>query len=184
MKRFIAIISILAMTILLAGCGGSSAETYSLGETVSTDTMEFTLHNAQLSYYADSMCEPAENEGAYASSKGSVLVCLDFELKNTDRVDYDTRFFTANRFTLQQGKNTVGLSDDDKFYFGKPVYSEIKGKWEANDAMNILMDPDSTVHVKYVATANFEPEDLNAPFTISVNLNSSEGSEDFTYAIE
>lgn len=184
MKRFIAIISILAMAILLVGCGGSSAEQYSLGDTVATDVMEFTLHNAQLSYYADSMCEPTENEGAYTSSKGSVLVCLDFELKNTDRVDFDSRQFFANRFTLEQGSNKTELRDDDKFYFGKPIYSELKGEWEANDAMNFFIDPNSTAHVKYVAIADFEPKDINEPFTITVRLDNSEGTEDFTYAIE
>ena len=76
---------------------------YQIGDTVSTDIIELTVENADLSYYADETCEPVENEGFFTSNTGNTLVCLDFTITNTDSADLDTNFLSLYFTALQNG---------------------------------------------------------------------------------
>lgn len=89
-----------------ASAGANQADTYELGETVSTGIIDFTLNKATLAYYADSYNEMHPDTGLvtaqtierfampedepngdydFTANKGRVLVCLEFVIKNNDR---------------------------------------------------------------------------------------------------
>lgn len=93
-------------TVGLSGCsgtaGGSTAKTYTIGDTVSTDILDFTLDRAAMSFYADkhltrTMQKVVTTADKYAlptnessdhnfvANKGRVLICLEFTVKNNDR---------------------------------------------------------------------------------------------------
>lgn len=84
----------------------ATATTYKLGDTVSTDIIDFTLKNATFAFYADKHLEfdsktrvltakTAENYALpeeqpngdmdFTANKGRVLICLEFVIKNNDR---------------------------------------------------------------------------------------------------
>ena len=74
-----------------ASSGEKEDETkYTLGETVSTDLVDFTLEDCQLAVYADaatgaSFLKPTNNESVYSASIGKSLMIPSFTLFNKDR---------------------------------------------------------------------------------------------------
>jgi len=86
------------------------AETYNLGDTVTTDIIDFTLSNAMLAFYADGRLawdsqtkvvtaksvetyalpeESPNGDRDFTANKGRALVCLQFVVKNNDRGEID-----------------------------------------------------------------------------------------------
>lgn len=224
MKKVLAFMLAMVLMLSLTACSGgekvavTTAETQNsetstdslipkvaLGETVSTDIVDFTLKKAALSYYASSLhdktyAEPLEKSsgGIFKAAKGRVLVCLTFTIKNNDRdyldaggyfadwgmyfkVVYNNNEYSINGFDLNEkdGKN-CGLA------FGEGVISYDGGNtFSDNSSGNLIIEAGRTVTVKVVGIAKFEPDNLNDNFDLTVNIpNSDDGMEYFTYEVK
>ena len=171
-----------------------------IGDTVSTDIMDVTVKKATLCYSAESAltsasdgttvnineaCEPCEG-GYYTSSKGRCLLCIDFEIVNTDRGTADTYDDIICFHVNQNGKSSLvngyDLNNNDGFYGldldGMPI--SINGReFETNRTCSILIDAGQKVEIKYVGVVGFEPDDLSAPFEIVVEMMNSTGEKEF-----
>ena len=166
---------------------------YQIGDTVSTDIIELTVENADLSYYADETCEPVENEGFFTSNTGNTLVCLDFTITNTDRADLDTNFLSLYFTALQNGNySTVkgyDFNNPDGQYGLNFAHALIaaapEGGFVENGTSNLLLYPGSSYQIRVVGVANFEADDLSAPFYLMANIPDSDGNINrFIYAIK
>ena len=166
---------------------------YQVGDTVSTDIIELTVENADLSYYADETCEPVENEGFFTSNTGNTLVCLDFTITNTDRADLDTNFLSLYFTALQNGNySTVKGYDfnnpDGQFglnFAHALIAAAPEGGFVENGTSNLLLYPGSSYQIRVVGVANFEADDLSAPFYLMANIPDSDGNINrFIYAIK
>ena len=185
MKKVISLLLALVMCLSLCACGGSDKTgANELGEMVSTDILELTIHDAALSYYATADAAPAENSGVYVASKGSTLVCLEFTLTNTYRTSLDTRDILLE-FNVKQGSNKSrvdGYKQTGLYLYGMPVSENGQG-FVANNSSNILISAGSTVQIKYVGVIGFDA-DLSSPFELVAKVKTSSGrSEDFVYTI-
>ena len=165
---------------------------YQVGDTVSTDIIELTVGSADLSYYASETCEPSENEDFFTSSKGNTLVCMNFTIKNTDRADLDTNFLSFYFTALQNGNySTVKGYDfnnpDGQFglNFTHALIAEApEGGLVENGTSNVLLSPGTSYQIRVVGVANFEADDLSAPFYLMANVPDSDGNiERFIYSI-
>ena len=184
--------------------------TKTIGESVSTDIIEFTLNKAVLGYSAispqtstdgkrttvnpDKALLPPEGDGNafFSSSKGRVLACLDFTVKNTDRDILDTDDYIYSFSVKQDDKYAIvrgyDLNNKDGQYGLTLQWSPIAvngGEFTTNDTTNMLLTAGSSYEIKVVGVVGFEPEDLSAPFDLIVQLkNSNDEEETFLYRVE
>lgn len=134
-RNFIGALGVASAGIVLGlpGCGPtvSKTPTYELNDTVSSDIIDFTLHRATLTYYADGSTSklvstgrvtnsdtvylPIENESKsilpYAASKGRALICLEFSVKNNDRAKLSIGSGNSNWL-----ENSITATYQDKDY--------------------------------------------------------------------
>lgn len=210
MKKVLALALALVLVLSLAACGGlgkASKETVSLGKTVSTDIVDFTLKDAEFSYYAstldESYAEPLEKSDKHAMkvSKGRVFVCMTFDIKNNDRStlnigdsfadwkvdfkltykgkDYPLKAFDLNdKDGRELALNDAGLSSDG----GKTW------KWNGSGSYgtsNIILGAGRTLTVRLPALAIVEPDSLKDSFEITVNIPNSSGKDEYyTYVVK
>lgn len=168
-----------------------TSRSLAVGETVSSDILEITLDDAQLSYYANESLAPTENAGIFSSSKGNTLVILDFTITNKDRTTLDTSLLGLYFLALQNENFSTVKGYDPNFPEGQfgldfayAFVAEPEGEFVANGTSNILLPPEVPLHVKVLGIANFESEDTAAPFYLTVNLPDSDGNaEKFIYNI-
>ncbi len=207
MKKVLALVLALVLVVSLAACGGmrkASKETVSLGKTVSTDIVDFTLKNAKLSYFASSrhdktFADPIDksNGGIFSSAKGRVLVCMTFSIKNNDRnyidaggsfpdwgmyfkIVYNGNEYSVNGFDLNEkdGRSGLDFGESEISYNGGSSYTK-------NTSGNIIIEEGQTATVKVVGIAKFEPDSLNDAFDLVVNIpNSNDTDEYFTYELK
>ena len=94
MKKMWMLILAAALLLSLVACsnstGDTSAQNYHVGETVSTDIVDFTLNDCALSIYANEMgnegfLKPAEGGNIYGAKVGSSLIIPSFTVTNKDR---------------------------------------------------------------------------------------------------
>lgn len=175
-----------------------------LGETVSSDIMEVTVKKASLGLYAtsaetgsdgktvniDEAYEPSTDGLFFKSSKGSMLVCLDFVLKNTDRDSVYTDDSIVSFGINQDGHySAIGGYDPNSAPGGVGLHLQYfsvaqNGGDFYTQKSAVSMKPGDTYEIKAVFTANFEAENLSAPFEVIVTVNNSNGSsEEFIYTI-
>lgn len=163
-----------------------------VGETVSTDILEITLNDAQLSYYANESLEPTENGGIFTTNKGNTLVRLDFTITNKDRTTLDTQYLSMY-FTVLQNENFSTVMGYDPNYpngqwglnYAYAFVAEPEGALAANSSSNILLPSEIPLHVIVIGVANFEADDTSAPFYLTANLgNSDKTVEKFMYSIK
>ena len=173
-----------------------------MGDTVSTDLVDFTMDKAAFSYYASSVknntyTEPIEESsgGIFTTNKGHTFICMTFTMTNNDRsrldvggsfagyklkwnVDYKEQSYDIREFDLN---NKDGRPD---FGFVWSAISSDETRWEAYSSSNLIMDAGEKVTVKTLGQVNFEPQNLNDGFEITISLpNSSGGDEYFTYVV-
>ena len=217
MRKWIALLLALVMCFALCACGGgkkdakdSDADAASsankLGDTVSTDIMNVTVKDAQLSVYAeapatdtgdgkttnlDKACLPTEDAAFFVANKGRTLVCLDVVIENTDRGTLDTDDDIVTFQIRQDGEEApvrgYDLNDPDGSYSLNLTWAPIAengGDFYTNRSMNKLISAGRSVEIKVVGIAGFESADLNAPFDLIVSVMKADGSaEEFTYTI-
>ena len=222
-RSFIGALGVASAGIVLglSGCGSTASKTptYGLNDTVSSDIIDFTLRSATLAYYADgsttklvntgqvtnadTLFLPIENESEsnlpFTASKGRVLICLEFTVKNNDRAklnfggsfaDWLKKDITA----AYQGKdypvNSYDMNEADGDVFGinlrNSIYSKDEGTtWFTNGSTsNFLLDAGGSVTLRLVGIAGFEPASLTDAYQLKVDiLNSKKESDQFVFEI-
>ncbi len=165
-----------------------------LGDTLKTDILEFTLDSVELSYYAyastneKELCRAADHdEGFFTAKKGSVLVCMEYTIKNTDRGDYDFGHQNYAHITYKGNTYDVVAASNDTKIFGIAYHGiSVNGsRYDFKTPMNEFIDAGDTCKFVVCGRAGFDPDSLNDPFEITIDMeNSSGGIESLTYVID
>lgn len=166
-------------------------QTYHLGETASTDVLDFTLETAALAIalhdgtagdYND-ICMPKEFEvgkddnSLYVAAMGHTMVGFQFCVTNKDRVETkiaDDPIFLSITYGEQEygWENKAGIynSDDGFDWHGVDNFAKIEAS--------------QTKHFRSAADISVEVESLTDPFLMTFNLPTSSGdTKAFTYSI-
>ncbi len=189
-------------------CGNNSANNtkYSLGQSVETDILRFTLLNAQLAikvnststYNYDSKTQQAynvkitddyftadeynaeEDAGtAYVAAKGHTYVVMEFEAENLDRagVEFDGTFNTQ----------FIVIDYAEKTYSEETTYgcSSTDGiNWEKYNSSNILLLAGKKERYRCFVDIPTDANSLTDDFEITFALPKSDGkTEKFSYYI-
>lgn len=168
-----------------------SPETYALGETVSTDIVEFTLNEGQLAIALnntinDSYFLPKEYDATsdarnpFVAAKGHTLVAFTFTVKNTDRASFSIGgTFDAKFIDVEyDGKTYSGETD-----FGYVSYN-LGETWEKYDVGNILLSAGECRTLRSYVDISVDAADLKDDFILNVYLPTSGGqTEQFSYLV-
>jgi len=173
---------------------------YSLGDTVSTDIMEFTLDNAEFSFYASSVNDetyatPVEKtSGIFQTNKGHTFVCMKFQIKNTDRGGINIGDVGENHFNpyiVYKGEKhdikgfDLNFEDGVAFTFRWSLCGSSYNNMKKFESSNILMDSEEKLAIQTLGQINTEPNALTDGFEFVIELENSAGEiETFTYVID
>lgn len=211
MKKMIALLLALVMSLSLCACGGGNnsveetptVPTLALGETASTDLAEFTLENSQFTYYVSNVgstyVEPTEEPNElFAASIGHCYVSLTFTITNKDRggsISY------AGGFAEWEPNWTVSYGDTDypvkgfdlnnnagynyiNLSVAAVIDKESGNVLAKNGTMNYLLSAGETVTLRTFGIIDVEPESLTDGYDFTVEVLNSQGEyEYFTYTV-
>lgn len=206
MKRIAAFLLALVMTLSLAACGGGGVGTskLALGETVSTDIIDFSLKDAKFCYYASAVrgagyCTPIEKTdgGIFTASTGKSFVWLNFSIKNKDRGNLDFGYshdWPLNCSITYGGKNypVNGFDYTDKngrsngLSFQFMAYSTDGGKtYKDHGAVNNeILDSGESMSFRVLGVVAVDPNNLTDSFDFTIKIPDSSGkNQSFTYSI-
>ncbi len=220
MKKVFALLLASLFTLMLCACGndnppdqadtttttGAPVETTEkvmLGETVSTDTVDFTLETAEFAYYVRSLSDSRylvptdDTDTIYAAKKGSCLVSMTVTFKNTDRTgnldiagvagwqlsDWSVRY-KGHDYPLYG----FDLNNDNQSYIDMSpsgyVQQDTHRLTEKYDSQNILLGAGHTATVRFFGIIKCEPDALTDDFDLLVNVPNSKGEkEEFIYTV-
>ncbi|MEI3311649.1 MAG: hypothetical protein V8R78_07730 [Evtepia gabavorous] len=218
MKKLLALMLSAAFMISLAACGGKNnvaqnndndaaksiendADTqyYNIGDTVSTDIVDFTLNNCDLSIFADpNTIQPTEKETKFGAKVGSSMIIPTFTVTNKDRSGYiDIRdqaistddiddlsldwtvLYNDEEYTVTHFDGGTGMDLIPAAVLDPANGDIIKG----NDTNNNHLKAGETISLRTIGFINVEPETLNDEFSVTLSLPSSSGTETFTYLV-
>ncbi len=181
MKKTFTLLLALVMCLTLVACGGgSSKETYHLGDTVSTDIFDFTLDEATFTYAlnnvnGENFFAPKEYDAAndksnpYVADTGKTFIAITYTVTNTGRTTtqlYKGGFFTAK----YDGK-------------GYPAVGVLTLN-ASNKSDSVLVEAGATESNRAYAEIPVDVENLTDGFTITVQIPNSKGkTEKFTYTV-
>ena len=220
MKKVLSLMLAAALMLSLAACGGTEntssdsgeaaasgsnsgddTQYYNVGETVSTDIVDFTLNDCDLSIYASatadkSFLQPVEEETMFGAKVGSSLIIPSFTVVNKDRsgnieikdqssdlnlnwtVSYNGEEYRVTQYDL----NFDGMFGMDLFP-AAIIDPESGDMLEENDTNNYLLGAGETISFRTIGIIGVEPETLDDEFTVTIGLPSSSGKEYFTYFV-
>ena len=207
MKKILPLILAAALMLSLAACGGETensdndADTqyYNIGDTVSTDIVDFTLNNCDLSIFADpNTIQPTEEETNFGAKVGSSMIIPTFTVTNKDRSGYiDIRdqairlddiddlsldwtvLYNDEEYTVTHLDGGAGMELDPAVVLD-PDSGDIIS---LNPTSNNYLNAGETISLRTIGFINVEPETLNDEFSITLSLPSSSGMETFTYLV-
>ena len=196
-------------SLLLCACDDKSATAtnYSLGETVQTDIVKFTLSNAELAiklntistgtleeiksgntkisddYFTADEYNADEDLGkAYVASKGHTYVVIEFCIENLDRgaLDIGDSIFGTSLFT-----SVVYNGESYDYYTTQYGAVSPNGyEWARYDSVNILLQAGETSYYRCYIDIPVEADSLDDEFDLRVALpNSDDSLESFTYHV-
>lgn len=196
MKKIFSLLLATVMILSLCACGGKNETVYKLGDTVSTDMVEFTLDDAQLSIVlsniGSSMGEPKtydaeiDDKNPYVAATGHTLVFSEFKIKNIhDRPIELDKFsdFRKGLIEVEYNKNTY----EEQVHFLADV-SKVEGEddkiFPISSTSSTRLNPDSERIIRAYLDIAADIENLNDVFYISFSLPDSSGEEKtFKYEI-
>lgn len=214
-KSAFSIIGAATLMFCLMGCAGNagSSKTYSIGETVETDIVSFTLDRAELTialgnsqgigslqaadgpaggdFFLPKEYDAADDtDNPFVAPKGHTLVSLTFSADNLDRQSVNLDGTNATRFIAVE-YNGKTYTDDAKLYHkGNEIEVEYGAKnsndsgWKTHSVSNILLSAGEKASFKCYADIPVEISDLNSPFKVTFNLpNSAKETVPYTYLI-
>ncbi len=213
MKKALALLLALVMCLSLAACGGESQEiieteapqtseiettapqitTYKIGDTVSTDILEFTLDSATLAIALsnvldDTYCEPKEYNpqddanNPLVCGKGHTYAAFTYTVSNLDRTSYNGKlpFISAEYKGVISNKQVDGAE-----------FAADKNEW-----ITTGNNPTSPVYSWYFVLSvgeertfrsfidvPIEADSLSDEFSLIIDLPSSDGFTSFTFII-
>lgn len=224
MKKAISLLLALVLCLSLCACGGGndtpettapSTTTESptsepaptepavprlnLGETASTNLIDFTLLNADLTIYASATSNstylsPVDDKTMYGASIGKILMIPAFTMTNKDRagsmsvcggdwyfnwkIGYEGTEYPVFGFDLNFDNSAVKMTP------GCIIDPLTEYNTEKHDSSNYLLYAGETVSMRIVTVANFEPANLTDGFELRISLPNASGElEDFIYEI-
>lgn len=220
MKKALSLTLALVLCLSLCACGGNTetddtkaaAQTtpttepsvqLALGETASTDIVDFTLDKSQftlhvsnvMTNYVEPMAEPNE---LFNASIGHCFVSLTFTITNKDRggsLDFAGTFGDWNpRFTVSYGGNEYpvkgfDLNDKNGSYSFTLAYTAVLDRATGemlyrNNTDNVLISAGETITYRSFGVIGVEPENLTDSYKLTVSVPNSKGElELFTYTI-
>ncbi len=208
MKKVISLLLALVMCLSLCACGETweekdeKEEKLAVGNTASTDLAEFTLENAQFTYYVDGTTKDGNflaptddpDKSFYTASLGHCYVSLTFTLTSKDRgnhisfagtfADWDPNFEVAYSGESYPVRGFDSRDNDGSDYFSLGSSVVIGNEYEMYFAMSYLLDAGETVTIRTFGVVAFDPENLTDGFELSVDVPNSKGEyETFTYTI-
>lgn len=218
MRKIFSVILMSSLCISLVGCGKDSTENnipteevattqetttlYNLGDTVSTDIIEFNLESAEFAYYASSVndktyARPVEEatSGIFNTNKGHTFVCMEFSIKNTDRGDLEVFGWSGANMSMKvklNGEEYTVMDYDLNNVNGSGTMSlrwsyagADKNKKQRHESSNDIMDAGEIMYVSTLGQINTEPQSLTDPFELSIDILNSKGEyETFIYSIK
>lgn len=198
MKKFVSILLIIAMCISLAACGASSDDKtdtyYKIGDTVSSDILEFTLDKAALSIALNNVMD--ENYGSpkeynaqedkdnpFVCAKGNTYATFTYTINNIDRTSYN------GVLPLVEAEYKDVISDK-QVDFAEYVNEKDEWKSTGNDTIrpvyswHFVLEPGVAETYRSYIEIPVEADSLTDDFILTVKLPSSDGStSDFSYLI-
>ena len=222
MKKIIALLLALLMVLALTACGANSSETstpkqtdsdmtntteieestrkYNLGETVSTNTTEFTLENAAFTIACSNSVDddyllPKEydatndSKNPFVAPIGDTLVALSFTIKNNDRTTLkvaDSSAWSLYWNVIYNGEEypLMGQDDDYALQFRYALLNENNSGWVRADTHNKYVNVGETLSVRTYGTIRTDVANLNDSFDLIIKVPSSNGLETFIYSIQ
>ena len=164
MKKILNILLIGILVISLTGCGNSKKlKTYNLGDTVSTDTIEFTLNDSQLTIALSSTIN--ENFGVPVDDYKDIGYGRFIEYEgNTSEMT-----FTASNWQIKKSLSEIKIE---------------KGKWGRDESVNRIISAGEKGIFRAYGKIDGELNELKGTYYYSIELPNSKGEmEKFTYAI-
>lgn len=216
MKKALSLILALALCLGLCACGNKEAAAtptqateaapaepavpkLTLGETASTDLVDFTLLNADFTIYASATnnstyLAPTEDKTMYGASIGQTLMIPAFTMTNKDRagsisvtsnawpfdwtVNYNDAEYPVYGFDLNFDHAAVEMSP------GCIINPLTEYRIASHDSSNYLLYAGETVSMRIVTLVEFEPANLSDSFDLVISLPNASGElEEFTYTI-
>lgn len=202
MKKILFSMMCVITVFLLGACSsGTQGEKYELGDTVSTDIVDFKLEKAQFTTACENVVgdyyllpreyDPSEDtDNPFVAPVGKTLVALSFTIKNNDRTIIDIAGYSKDwvlswrvkykekKYYLEENYDKSRDLDFDEAYIKRD-----DGTWTISTSHNILLNPSETLAARTYGIIDTEVEDFNDPFEIIVNVKSSKGEEEFTFTV-
>lgn len=230
MKKLLALILATALALSLVACGGGGNDTggsgtsgsensslqatskstdnekeetqyYQLGDTVSTDILDFTLLDCKFAIYAsatlnETYLQPVEESTMYGAKVGHSLAIPSFTITNKDRsgniniganggelswsISYGDKEWFLRKFGLDDSEPSPLMSLSP----GAIIDPNSGNMIEKHDAMNYLLDAGETISFRTIGVLVGEPENYNDEFKFNVEIPTSSGSKtSFTYIV-
>lgn len=202
MKRAISLILAVMMCLSLCACGGEKgSNNLSLGQTASTDLVDFTLEHSEFTYYVSNVStnfvEPTDEPNSlFAASLGHCYVSATFTITNKDRggsirvggegkpvwsVSYNNADYSVKGFDLNNSAGSGGLNlGHNAAILDKTTNTVIK----VNETTNYLLHAGETVTIRTFGVVDVDPENLTDGFDLTISIpNSKSERENFTYTI-
>ena len=196
MKRIIALVLAAVLCFSFAACGKSGDNTtyYKLGDTVSSDILEFTLDKATLAIALNNIidndyCSPKEynsqtdNDNPFVCAKGHTYAAFTYTIKNIDRTNYNgvLPLVEAEYKDVKSDKQVDGAQYFSALDEWKPTGNN------ANPPVyswHFVLEPESPETYRSYIDIPVEADSLTDDFILTVNLPASDGSiSNFSYLI-
>lgn len=176
-----------------------------LGETASTDLIDFTLDNCEFTYYVSNVVDSnfimptQEPNTIYGASVGNCLVSMTYTFTSKDRggsisfgrywddwdpkwkVIYDGEEYQIKGFDLNDNKGDEYGNIAPHYVVSSTAYGALTGDSISN---NCLLFAGETSTIRSFGVVNFEPQNLTDRFDCRIGVLNSKGElEYFTYEI-
>ena len=205
MKKFIALVLVIVLSVSFAACGISEKNIVksNLKETVSTDIVDFTLENCEFAHYVSNVStnyvEPTEEPNTmFAAKTGSCFVSMTVTITNKDRggnINFAGSFSNWNpaSWNVKYNGETYEMYGFDlnidnyksiKLAYAAFIDKETDKIISKCGSDNTLIDAGETVTIRMFGIIHVDPESLKDAFDLEVSVPNSTGEyETFVYTI-
>lgn len=144
MRKIVAFAMALTMVITISACGAQKSDTiYHVGDTVSTDVVEFTLDNAALALALENTMDESyglpkdydateDAQNPYVAPTGTTFAAYGYTLKNLDRSSRTVSLQGENVNVELDGKNYDLNSYDGQEWYEKNIKEVARYLYEEN----------------------------------------------------
>lgn len=175
-------------------------QTFNVGETVSTDIVDFTLEKSKFSYYLINndvaFVEPTDEPNGFSSSIGECYVSMTITIKNRSHASIN---FTSSFGDWDPAEWSVTYSGEDyELYALRPGFPDTKvfsltyaalkdnstGKFERYHVSNLIIYGGETYTLRFAGIININPTSLKDGFELNVKVPNSKGEfENFKFNV-